>query len=151
MQAMTQESRWASGTYDMLMQRLVDDEDADIMITIFATPLTLDPADDLDAPILGQVEARAWKLDMAEDELPASPKKMLEIGEHGLKPEEVEARYGPKIGLMILRALYEAADNDIRGLDMEGRPWRQPSAAAEPFRERVQDLMLLLECRLNTP
>jgi hypothetical protein len=39
--------------------------------------------------------------------------------------------------------------HDFQGTDMEDRPWRQPSAAVEPFMERVLDLVVLLTTRLS--
>jgi hypothetical protein len=143
------ESRWATGTYEMLLQRLKDDDEADVMITVFAIPLTLDPADDEDAPVLAQVEAKLWELGLHEEDTPDWPLPLREIGEHGLKPEQVEAEYGPGLGLRILLALYQAVQADMQGTDMEGRPWRQPSAAAGPFQERVLDLLLVLNTRLD--
>lgn len=144
------ESRWATGTYDMLVEVGLDTVvDGDIGITIFATPLTLDPADDQDAPILAQLEADSWDVDISQDALNAMPRRQLrEVGEHGLKPEDFEAEYGPKLALRILLALYNATETDMQGTDMEGRPWRQPSAAAGALRERVLDLMVLLTTRL---
>lgn len=142
------ESRWATGTYEMLVEAGEDVLDADVGITIFATPLTLEPADDEDSPILAQVDAQAWELGgLDPDTMPA--RQLREIGEHGLKPEEVEKQYGAELGLRILLALYQAAMHDFQGTDMEGRPWRQPSAAVEPFMERVLDLVVLLTTRLS--
>ena len=144
------ESRWATGTYEILIETGEGVLDADVGVTIFATPLTLEPADDEDCPILAQVDAQAWELGLDPENLPADWKRSLrEIGEHGLKPEEVEEQYGPELGLRILLALYQAAMHDFQGTDMEGRPWRQPSAAVEPFMERVLDLVVLLTTRLS--
>lgn len=148
MNAMT-ESRWATGTYEILIEAGEAVLDGDVGITVFATPLTLDRADDEDAPILAQMEAQAWELGGVDpDTMPAS--ELLEIGEHGLKPEDVEEKYGPELGLRILNSLYEAAMNDHRGTDRQGRPWRQPSPAVEPFMERVLDLIVLLTTRLSS-
>lgn len=141
------ESRWATGTYEILIETGV--LDGDVGITVFATALTLDPADDEDAPILAQMEAQTWELG-GFDPATLPPRRLVEIGEHGLKPEEVEAQYGPELGLRILLALYQAALHDFNGTDMEDRPWRQPSAAVEPFMERVLDLIVVLTTRLSS-
>jgi hypothetical protein len=122
--------------------------DADIGITIFATPLTLDVGDDEDAPILAQVDVQGWEIGVDPENLPAWKLGLIEIGEHGLKPEQVEEQYGPELGLRILLALYQAAMHDFHGTDMEDRPWRPASAAVEPFMERVLDLIVLLTTRL---
>lgn len=148
MHAMT-ESRWATGTYEILIEAGDAVLDADVGITIFATPLTLEPADDEDAPMLAQVDAQGWELGVDPDNLPDWKLGLIEIGEHGLKPEDVEEQYGPELGLRILLALYQAALHDFQGTDMEGRPWRQPSAAVEPFMERVLDLVVILTTRLS--
>lgn len=145
------ESRWATGTYEILLEAGDAVLNADVGITVFATPLTLDIADDEDAPILAQVDVQAWELGVDPDNLPAAWKRSLrEAGEHGLKPEQVEAEYGPELGLRILLALYQAALHDFRGTDIEDRPWRQPSAAVEPFMERVLDLIVILTAKLST-
>jgi hypothetical protein len=143
------ESRWATGTYELLLETGNAWIEGDVGITIFATPLTLDEADDKDAPILAQIDVSALALDMDPAAVADLKTGLREIGEHGLKPEEIEAEYGPKLALQILTALYQAADTDMRGTDLEGRPWRQPSAAAEPFRERVLDVMVALTIRLS--
>lgn len=142
------ESRWATGTYEMFVE--VGDAviDGDVGITIFAVPLTLDPADDEDAPILAQREAMGWEMGYPEGALPAWRTGLREIGEHGLKPEDVEAEFGPQMGLRVLMALYDAALQDTRGTDIEGRPWRQPSAPAALLAERTLDLIVLLSTRL---
>jgi len=143
------ESRWATGTYEILIEAGDAVLGGDVGITVFATPLTLDEADDEDAPILAQMEAQAWELGVDPENLPAAWKRSLrEIGEHGMKPEQVEAEYGPELGLRILLALYQAAMHDFQGTDMEDRPWRQPSAAVEPFMERVLDLIVVLTTKL---
>ena len=141
------ESRWATGTYEMLLEKGNAWIEGDIGITIFATALTLDPADDMDAPILAQVDTEAWAVGMDEDALRRLPTGLREIGEHGLKPEELAETYGTGLALRILRALYEATGSDMRGVDMEDRPWRQPSEAAGALRERVLDVMI----RLTSP
>lgn len=144
------ESRWATGTYEILIEAGEAVLDADIGITIFATPLTLDPADDEDAPILAQMEAQGWELGVDPERLPAWRLGLREIGEHGLKPEQVEAEYGAELGLRILLALYQAAMHDLNGTDMDDRPWRPASAAVEPFMERVLDLIVVLTTRLSS-
>jgi hypothetical protein len=142
------ESRWAAGTYEMLLETASVWIEGDVGITIFATPLTLDRADEDDAPILAQIDASAAALDMSPEAVAGLKTGLREIGEHGLKPEDVEKEFGPKLALQILTALYQAADTDMRGIDMEGRPWRQASVAAGPFRERVLDLLVALTVRL---
>lgn len=144
------ESRWATGTYEILIEAGEKVLDADIGITVFATPLTLDPGDDEDSPILAQVDVQGWEVGADPENLPAGwTLGLREIGEHGLKPEQVEEQYGPELGLRILLALYQAAMHDFHGTDMGDRPWRQPSAAVEPFMERVLDLIVLLTTRLS--
>jgi hypothetical protein len=143
------DSRWATGTYEILIEAGEAVLGGDVGITVFAVSLTLDRADDEDAPILAQMEAQTWELGRLDpDTMPA--RELREAGEHGLKPEQVEAEYGPELGLRILLALYQAALHDFHGTDMEDRPWRQPSAAVEPFMERVLDLIVLLTTRLST-
>lgn len=142
------ESRWATGTYEMLLEVGVPTVEGDVGITIFATPLTLDPADNEDAPILAQVDVESWEAGMEEADVAKLRTGLREVGEHGLKPEQMEAEYGAGLALRILLALYQAADTDMRGTDMEGRPWRQPSPAAEAFRERVLSVMVALTMRL---
>lgn len=143
------ESRWATGTYEMLLETASVWIEGDVGITIFATPLTLDEADEQDAPILAQIDVSALALDMSAEDVAALKTGLREIGEHGLKPEAIEAEFGPKLALQILMALYQAADKDMQGTDMEGRPWRQASAAAGPFRERVLDVMVAVTIRLS--
>ena len=144
------ESRWATGTYEMLVEvRSSDWIEGDVGITIFATPLTLDTADDEDAPILSQVDVSALDLGMDEAALGRIPAGLREVGEHGLKPEDIEAVFGPKLALQILLALYQAAGQDMAGADMEERPWRSPSEAAGILRERVLDVMVALSVRLS--
>ncbi|MGZ4659660.1 MAG: hypothetical protein ACXVYB_00105 [Arthrobacter sp.] len=144
------ESRWATGTYEMLVETGDAVIDADIGITIFATPLTLDRDADEDAPILAQVDAQGWEVGLDPENLPAFRKGLIEIGEHGLKPEQVEAEYGPELGLRVLLALYQAAQHDYWGTDLEDRPWRQPSAAAVEIMERTLDLIVVLTTRLSS-
>ena len=138
------ESRWATGTYEMLLETGNEWIEGDVGITIFATALTLDPADEKDAPILAQVDTEAWAMGMDEDAVKRLPTGLREIGEHGIKPEELAQTYGAGLALRILRALYEAAGSDMRGVDIEDRPWRQPSPAAGALRERVLDVMVQL-------
>lgn len=143
------ESRWATGTYEMLLEVGAEQIEGDIGITIFATPLTLDPADDEDAPLLSQIDVESWDVGLQPADVEAMPARVLrEIGEHGLKPEDIEAEYGPGLALRILLALYQASEHDLNGTDGEDRPWRQPSAAAGALRERVLDLMVLLTTRM---
>jgi len=144
------ESRWATGTYEMLMEVGAEAIEGDIGISIFATPLTLARADDEDCPILAQVDAESWDVGISQDALPRLRTGLREIGEHGLKPEDIEAEYGPQLGLRILLALYQATESDIQGTDLEGRPWRTPSPAAGELQERVLDLMVLLTTRLTS-
>lgn len=146
MHAMT-ESRWATGTYEMLLETASAWIEGDVGITIFATPLTLDEADDEDAPILAQIDVTAWQLGMDEAAVGRLKTGLRELGEHGLKPEDIEAEFGPELALRILMALYQAAEKDMLGTDMEDRPWRQPSAAAGALRERVLDLMVRITTR----
>lgn len=138
------ESRWATGTYEMLLETGNVVLDGDVGVTVFATPVTLDRADDDDSPILAQVDSQAWELGVDPDALPAWRTGLREIGEHGLKPEDVVGEYGPRLGLQILTALYQAAGQDARGVDAEGRPWRTPSPAAEAIMARTLKLIIEL-------
>ncbi len=138
------ESRWATGTYEMLIEAGTTTLEGEVGITLFATPLTLDPADDEDAPILAQIETPGWELGVDTDTPPEWAGKLREIGEHGLKPEDVVTEYGPLVGLRILTALYQAAEKDAWGTDIQGRPWRTPSPAAEDMMARALKLIIAL-------
>lgn len=134
MQSMT--SKWATGTYELLMQETGDD----LLITVFA--LATDPnTDDWDTPVLAQEEI---------DRVPGAPvMKHFQIGEDGIRPEDLELNLGsPRLALRVLMTLHEAALQDSRGLDYMDAPFRAPSPAALAIAERFNDTALLLATRL---
>lgn len=133
---MTQESRWATGTYELMIQYDTDCEPGDLLITVFAKPMDMDNEEaDEDAPVLSQIELP--KSEYGAD-LPAWQLGLREIGEDALlTPEVLEAAFGPRLALRILDALVDAARQDFNGLDMVDRPWRAPSAAAFPIFQRA--------------
>lgn len=154
-------SIWMTGTYEMLVQDFKDE--AEMTITVFARPVDLaDEASDRDAPILAQLDvsyaevglddgarppwqtAEAYR-DLGKDGLAA----FRTVGEHGLAPEDIEAEFGPHMGLRILLCLFQAADRDFRGVDMDAVPWRMPSMQAFPIMQRISDLMMILRTRLE--
>jgi hypothetical protein len=137
MKSMT--SKWATGTYELLMQ---NDEDL-LMLTVFALPADPD-TDDWDTPILAQVEI---------EQDPGAPLMTpFRVGEDGIPPEDLEFMVGPKVALRALMVLHEAALQDARGLDLQDAPWRTPTeagmAAAQEMAERFNDAGLLLATRL---
>lgn len=142
-------SRWAIGTYELLLTRDPEGSEGDIVLTIFAKPVSGDPADDEDAPILTQMDIFYAEVGYSRENPPPWDMTALrDIGEEGLTPEGVEAEYGPKMAARILLALFYAARADFEGLDQDGMPWRGPSTEAFPIMERTHDVMTILKTRL---
>jgi hypothetical protein len=147
MHAMTA-SRWLTGTYELLIEVGETILDGDIGITIFAVPTDRhDRASDQDAPVLAQREVWAGEVGYPDGNVPWTG-SLRHIGEQGLAPENIEAEFGGPLALRILLALFQAAERDFNGTDMQGRPWREPSAGAFPVMERAHDLMVMLTIRL---
>jgi hypothetical protein len=142
-----------TGTYEMLVQPFFDDfdrvEGADgIIITIFARPVDKsDEESDRDSPILAQLDVSYEELEGPTTEWYVTG--FSDVGEHGLAPEDVEAEFGPELGLRVLLALFQAADRDFRGVDLEERPWREPSMQAFPIMQRTSDVMIILRNKLE--
>lgn len=141
-------SIWETGTYDLLLQQDPDGRPGDLVVAVFAMPS--DPDDDAadeDAPILADTDVPAESYDG-----PLEPHHLAvrSIGEKGLiRPEDVEKIFGGRLAVHILLALYEAAENDFYGRDIDGTPWRPPSEeGAFPLMKRVHPLLMDLKRRL---
>lgn len=120
----------------------------ELSIHILAKAVSLDnPADDQDAPFLAEMNLTVAELGIT-DGMPAFPLGLRDVGEQGLAPEDVEAVFGPRMGVRVLLTMYQAAERDFRGVDMDARPWRAPSDAAFAIMERTFDVMMLLKERL---
>lgn len=147
MNAMTT-SRWDTGTYELLVSKDPDGREGDLMVVVFARPMDPeDTASNEDAPILAHIDVAAGEYDW---ELQDYHFGMRTIGEKGLlQPEMVHRIYGEKLGLRILLALYQAADRDFRGTDMDAVPWRPPSEEAFPLMRRTYLLLMELRDLLN--
>lgn len=141
-------SQWAIGTYELVLDFSGADKDVDVMATVFAMPITDDPAADEDAPVLSQM-GMVWG-ELGQLVGPFSEKKnvILKVGEQGMGPEEMEKEFGPKAGVRMLLLLFQAANADFKGVDMDGVPWRSPSDGAFPILERTHDVMAVLKTRL---
>jgi hypothetical protein len=143
----TTESIWDTGTYDLLVNQDPDGAPGDLVVVVFAHPADPDDreADD-DAPILADVEVLRGEYDA---ELPEHLKAIGSCGENGLiRPEDIEKLYGPRLGVRIMLALFTAAENDFNGMDIDGQPWRGPSAGAFPMMQRTHTLLMDLKRRL---
>lgn len=145
---MDTKSIWLTGTYEMLLERNAEAAEGDISVTIFAK--AADPEDtaaDEDAPILAQIDV--WTLEVGlTSGLPGWRMGLRDVGERGLAPEAVEAEFGARMAARILLALYQAAEADFNGLDLEGAPFRTPSVAAFSLMARVSNLIASLNTRL---
>lgn len=136
-------SRWHTGTYEMYIWAPTPGE---LSIHILAKAISLDnPADDQDAPFLAGMDLTLAELGITA---PAFPLGLRDVGEQGLAPEDVEAVFGPQMGVRVLLTMWQAAERDFRGVDMDARPWREPSDEAFPIMERTFDIMVLLKERL---
>lgn len=136
-------SRWLTGTYEMMLQD--DEEDQSLLVfTIWAK--AADPEDinaDEDAPILYSADI-PWS--EVINDLPAAFElgKLRLIGEAGIKPEEMEAKYGPALAVRMMMGLFRAAERDFRGVDQDLIPWRMGSSGAFAIMERAHDCMAIL-------
>lgn len=137
----TVNSRWLSGTYEMLLME--DEEEADILVlSIWAKATDVDDEEaDEDAPLL-------YQADIPWSAIPSVPNTfsmgLFPLGEQGITPENLEAMYGPELGVRIMLGLHRAADRDFRGVDIDGIPWRMPNVDAFPILERTFDIMMVL-------
>jgi hypothetical protein len=107
-----------------------------------------DEASDQDAPILAQLDVTYGEVNVSDGPKPWPLNSFRDVGEHGLAPEDFEEEFGPRMALRALLVLFQAADRDFRGVDMDARPWRSPSMAAFPIMQRTSDLMVILKTRL---
>jgi hypothetical protein len=144
---MTATSRWATGTYELVLDWTGDDE-ADVVATIFAKPLEVGSDADEDAPILSQMGMLLPELGERRGIFAEEKPAVVDIGEHGLVPEDLEREFGPKTGIRLLLLLFQAANADFKGVDMDGAPWREPSTEAYPIMERTHDVMAILKTRI---
>lgn len=144
---MTATSRWATGTYELVLDYTKDDE-ADVVATIFAKPLEVGTDADEDAPILSQMGLLFAELGDRRGIFAEEKPAVVDIGEHGLEPENLEREFGPQTGVRLLLLLFQAANADFKGVDMDGAPWREPSNEAFPIMERTHDVMTILKTRL---
>lgn len=140
-------SRWATGKYEMLLQQDPEARPGDLMVTVFAKPLTMDDDADEDAPVLAQIDVLREEYD---GDLMPWQIGLRDVGENALlQPEFLESIYGARLALRILLVLFEAAVQDLKGLDGEGHPWRTPSEAALPIMQRTFAVMEELKGRLG--
>lgn len=144
----TMTSAWQTGTYDLLVYPDAEGRPGDLMVVVFAAATDLDDQDaDDDAPILAHV-------DVAREEYDEDPAPYLldirSFGERGLiRPEDVEKVYGPKLGRKILLALFQAVENDVRGTDLDGQPFRPANLGPLVLRDRIQPLIVDLGRRIE--
>lgn len=144
----TMTSAWMTGTYDLLVAPDRQGRTGDLLVTVFAKPADEeDTVANEDAPVLGQVEIAREEYDQP---LQDYQYVLTSIGERGLiQPEQLEKLYGPKLAVRILLALYQAAERDFYGTDMEFRPWREPQElTAFPIMQRTHTLLMDLKARL---
>jgi hypothetical protein len=146
MNAMT--SAWDTGTYDLLVMKDPQGKDGDLMLVVFARPL--DPEDEAataDAPILAEVDVPNEDYDWTVQDYHLG---MRTVGERGLlTPENIPGIYGDMLGLQVLLALYEGAERDSRGIDMDDMPWRPPASEAIPIMSRTYNMMLAIKDKLG--
>lgn len=141
-------SIWQTGTYDLLIQQDPEGQPGDLVVSVFACPTDLDDdAADQDAPILSDTTVPAG---MYDGPLEPYQYAVRSIGERGLiRAEDVEKLYGARLAVHILLALYEAAENDFYGRDVDHLPWRTPSEeGAFPLMQKVHPLLMDLKRRL---
>jgi hypothetical protein len=115
------------------------DEDGDLLVTVFALPVAENAMGhaDWDAPILAQSDLFCNDVGLDPENLPRwLDGKCIAVGETGLEPEWIEITYGQMLAYKMNEAIAAAIRCDARGVDMEGRPWRTPSA------NRVQSILL---------
>lgn len=145
----TMTSAWQTGTYDLLIHPDPEGQPGDLMVVVFAAATNLDDqvADD-DAPILAHVDVARAEYD---GDLAPYLLDIRSFGDRGLiRPEDVEKVYGQKLARMILLALFQAVENDARGIDMDGQPFRAANLV-EPLamRDRIQPLIMDLARRMG--
>lgn len=144
---MEQTSLWATGTYELVLD-FSGADGADIVATVFAMPVDNTLEADEDAPILAQTDFIIPELGDLRLEFAEGKTTIIPIGEHGLQPEDMEARYGPKTAIRLMLLLFRAAEADFNGVDVDKVPWREPSVGAFPIMERTHDIMAILKTRL---
>lgn len=144
---MSTASRWATGTYELVLDFNPSGRD-DIIATIFAMPVDDTQEADDDAPILAQEGYIIPELGTLRGAFAEGKNAILTVGEHGLAPEDMEQLFGPKTAVRLLLLLFRAAEADFNGVDIEGTPWREPSTEAFPIMERTHDVMTILGTRL---
>lgn len=144
---MKQTSRWATGTYELVLDFTRRDDD-DVVATVFAMPVDGTQEADDDAPILSQSGFIYPELGTLKGAFADGNTVILRVGEDGLAPEDMEREFGPKTAVRLLLLLFKAAEADFNGVDMDGAPWREPSLEAFPIMERTFDVMTVLGTRL---
>lgn len=147
----TKRSIWMTGTYEMLMQRDAEGAEGDLSVTIFAK--AADPEDtaaDEDAPVLEMIDV--WTMDLGLPAgVPGWKMGLRDIGEHGLTPEAMEAEYGARMAQRLALLLFEAADRDLRGVDSDDMPFREPQPGAMAICRRAAAVFNDLTRRLGPP
>jgi hypothetical protein len=139
-------SAWQTGTYELLIHPDPEAEPGALMVVVFAAPTDLDDEDaDDDSPILAHRDVSRSEYD---GDLEPYLLDVRSFGDRGLiRPEDVEKIYGPKLGEQILLALFQAVENDVRGVDMDGQPFRPASLEPLVMRDRIQPLIVDLHHR----
>lgn len=145
---MTQTSRWATGTYELVLDFSGADGDDDIIATVFAMPADNTQEADDDAPILAQAGYIIPELGTLQGAFAEGRNVIIPIGEKGLEPEHIEREFGSKTAVRVLLLLFKAAEADFNGVDIDGIPWREPSNEAFQIMERTHDVMTILGTRL---
>jgi len=146
MNAMT--SAWQTGTYELLVYPDPEALPRGLMVVVFAAPTDLDDGDaDNDAPILAHIDVAG---DEYDHDLAPYLLDIRSFGDRGLiRPEDVEAVYGTKLGLKVLLALFQAVENDVRGVDMDGHPFRPASLEPLLLRDRIQPMIMDMIRRIS--
>lgn len=144
---MTKTSRWATGTYELVLDFSGSDGD-DIIATVFAMPVDNTPEADEDAPILAQGGYIIPELGTLKGAFAEGKNAILTVGENGLTPEDMEREFGPQTAIRMLLLLFKAAEADFNGVDAAKIPWREPSTEAFSIMERTHDVMTILKTRL---
>jgi hypothetical protein len=144
----TMTSAWQTNTYDLLVHPDPEARPGDLMVVVFAIPTDPDDEDaDQDAPVLAHIDVRHEEYD---GEIPPYLLDIRSFGDRGLiRPEDVEKVYGAKLARIILVALFQAVENDVKGKDMDGVPFRAASLEPLQMRDRIQPLIMDLMRRLD--
>lgn len=116
---MTTASRWAVGTYELVLDFTRQGDD-DVIATVFAMPVDGSEEADDDAPILAQAGYIYPELGTLKGVFAEGKNVILTVGEQGLAPEAMEAEFGPRAAVRLLLLLFNAIQADFNGLDMEG-------------------------------